>query len=69
MIILKKETERPQSIFTTHYNYTFQVYRFEKQHKGHPNLSKETSCLFGIGFSATSQRRYSKRDANYLNLS
>jgi transposase-like protein len=50
------------------YSYTFQVYRFEIHRKGYLNLSQGTTFPFGIGFSATSQRRYSKRDANYLNL-
>ena len=57
-------------MFITYYTYTFfQVYHFEKHHKGYLNLSKETMFLFGTGSSDTSQGKYCKRDANYLNLS
>src|SRR2546421_10199493 len=50
-----------------HYSYTFQVYRFEKHHKGYLSLSQGTTFPFGIGFSATNQRRYySKPDVNKL---
>jgi hypothetical protein len=38
--------------------YFFQIYHFEKHHKGYINLSKEIMSLLGIGFNDTSQRGY-----------
>jgi putative transposase len=37
--------------------YFFQVYHFEKHHKGYLNLSKETMFQFGTGSSATKPRK------------
>ena len=54
--------DRPlESMYITHYSYTFQVYHFEKHHKGYLDLSRETIFPFGTGSSDTSQGKYCKQ--------
>jgi len=70
MIMSKRRSRTSSKYIYYAVQLYFSGYHFEKHHKGYPNLSKETTFPFGIGFSATSQRRYySKQDANHLNSS
>ena len=67
---VKKEKQNVFKVYLLCHTVYFQVYRFEKHRKGcYLNLSQGITFPFEIGFSTTSQRRYSKRDENYLNLS
>jgi hypothetical protein len=68
MIISKRRSRTSSKYIYYALQLYFSGYHFEKHRKGYLNLSQGTTFPFGIGFSATNQRRYSKGDANYLNI-
>jgi len=69
MVIFKRNRTPSKYIYYAVQLY-FSGYHFEKHHKGYPNLSKETTFPFGIGFSSitTSHKSYSIGKGEFMNL-